>query len=164
MNSAFSDNHALLTQDQTILGMHNALTLRPQAADPATTVDQTAIYNKLDANTVPELFFRPNNSQTPIQMTFPSIKADSTATQYSFVAGPFIIYGGLITNPTLNQVVTLTPGTTLIYVDLIMTGITLPGFFVPMAVPTNITGTSFTISFENIAHPPFNLYYFAVGQ
>jgi len=159
---AFADNHVGLTQDDEFSGMHTALTLQPQMADPATSTTQIAIYNKLVGG-IPEMFFRPRANQTPIQMTYPSIKADLTTTQYSFVAGPFIIYGGKITNPTQGQTVTLTPGTTLIFVDLIIANSnTLPNQ-IAMAIPTNIAGTSFDIRYHAVITSNFDVYYYAVG-
>lgn len=163
INAAFSTNHVGLTQNSEFSGMHNFVTLRPQNSDPATSATQIALYNKL-VSSVPQMFYRPNNSQTPIQMTYSSLKADETNTQYSFVAGPFIVYGGLISNPTYNQLVSLSPGTTLLYVDLIIVNMQFPaGAFIIQAIPTNISGNSFNITFQNIAHPNFDVYYFAIG-
>lgn len=162
IDAAFADNHVGLTQDDEFSGMHTALTLRPQTLDPVTSVTQVAIYNKL-VSSIPEMFFRPSSNQTPIQMTYPSIKADLTNTQYSFVAGPFIIYGGLINNPTQGQIVTLTPGTTLIFVDLIVSNSKILPTQVQMAIPTNISGTSFNIAYQSTISTNFDVYYFAVG-
>ena len=69
--------------------MHTLLTLRPQATDPTTAADQIAIYNKLVTG-IPEIFYRPNSNQTPIQMTYPSLLTDSSNAQYSFIAGPLL--------------------------------------------------------------------------
>jgi hypothetical protein len=163
INSTFANNHAGLTEDPSISGMHNVLILRPQMADPATSSTQTALYNKL-VSSIPELFFRPNNSQTPIQMTYPSIKADSSNTQYSFVAGPFIVYGGFISAPTNGQLVTLSPGTTLLYVDMTVANSTISPTVQAEAIPTNITGTSFNITYQNTGgFGSFDVYYFAIG-
>jgi hypothetical protein len=157
--AAFATNHVPLTQDDEINGMHDELTLRPQTIDPTTSATQTAIYNKL-VSSIPALFFRPNSDQTPIQMTYPSIKSDSSGTQYSFVAGPFIIYGGLLTGPANGAVITLSPGTTLLYVDLTATAanVIASGW----ATPSNITGTSFKVNQPGGAGTQ-NVYYFAVG-
>ena len=111
INNAFSTNHVGLTKDPLVAGMHDVLTLRPQAGDPTTSASQIAIYNKLVGGT-PEMFYAPNSSQTPIQLTYPSIKSDSSTTQYTFMAGPFVIYGGLVTNPSNGQTITVTPTTT----------------------------------------------------
>jgi hypothetical protein len=163
ISAAFSDNHVGLTQDPTFSGMHDVLTLRPQGSDPTTSATQIALYNKL-VSSVPELFFRPNNSQTPIQLNYPSIKADSSNTQYSFVAGPFIVYGGFISAPTNGQVVTLSPGITLLYVDLTAANSTISPTVPSMAVPTSITGNSFTIKYQNTGGiGSFDVYYFAIG-
>lgn len=170
INAAFADNHVGLTRDDEFSGMHTALTLQPQAGDPVTSVNHNAIYNKLIGG-VPELFFAPNNSQTPIQMTYPSLVTGLQSTnpdvyfvrQYSFVAGPFIIYGGKITNPTQGQTVTLTPGTTLIFVDLIVANSKILPTQIATAIPTNITGTSFDITYQSTISANFDVYYYAVG-
>jgi len=160
INAAFADNHIGLTQDPELAGMHSQLTLRPQGGNPVTSATQIAIYQKLVAG-VPELFYAPSSSQTPIQMTYPSIKADSSNTQYSFAAGPFIIYGGFIPAAINGQTVTLTPGTTLIHVDLTIANLPVKPNFITMAAPTSIAGTTFTISFPGGLTIP--IYYFAVG-
>lgn len=164
---AFSDNHEGLTSNLEFAGMHDLLTMRPQGTamaplDPTTSAIQIALYNKLVSN-IPELFFRPSNNQTPIQLTYPSIKADSSTTQYTFMAGPFVVYGGLITNPTNGQTVTLTPVTTLQFVDLIVTNSTLLPAQIAMAIPTSIAANSFNISFSPHGGRTFDVYYFAIG-
>jgi hypothetical protein len=170
INQAFANNHVPL-QQQDFKGMHNVLTLRPQSGDPTTTATEVALYNKL-VSSVPEIFYGPASSATPIQMTYQSISTDPAAVQqYSFVAGPFVVYGGLIKNPTQGQTVTLTPGTTLLYVDLIMADVVKPqDNFVTTAVPTSISGNSFNISFGARSFPgpfssslKFDVYYFAIG-
>lgn len=163
INNAFSNNHISLTSDSSIVGMHNVLTLRSQSMDPTTSSTQTAIYNKLVSGT-PELFFRPNSNQTPIQLTYPSIKSDLSNNQYSFMAGPFIVYGGFISAPSDGQTVTLTPGTTLLYVDLTMTNAVNPKPIQSSTIaPTSISGTSFTIKFQSTITFTFDAYYFAIG-
>ena len=170
INAAFNTNHVGLTEDSSISGMHNVLTLRPQSDDPTTSSSQTAIYCKL-ANSIPQLFFRPNSNQTAIQLTYPSISTglnnasppEYLTQQYSFLAGPFIIYGGQLSNVSNGTIITLSPGTTLLYVDLTVIGIggSSGKFFT--AATTNITGTSFTISTQDTL-PNQNYYYMAVGK
>lgn len=173
INNAFADNHVGLTQNDQFSGMHRVLTLRT-VTDPTTSATQIAFYNKLVAG-IPAMFYRPSSNQTPIQMTYPSLRTgfQSTApdvyfpTQYSFVAGPFIIYGGYLSNITNPQLVNLSPGTALISVDVILENVKFPTGTVTVAAAaaTNIAGTSFTI--ETVAFPggsTVNAYYFAVGQ
>lgn len=168
IEAGFNENHTSLTADpNTILGMHELLLMRAQSGDPTTSAIQIASYNKL-VSSIPEWFYRPSSSATPIQMTYPSININPSAlTQYSFIAGPFIIYGGYIQIPTNGQVVTLTPGTSLLYVDLIATNVNHVGAaFAVTAAPTNINtpANSFTISYRAaIAGSKFDLYYFAIG-
>jgi hypothetical protein len=163
INNSFGDNHVGLTEDPEFSGMHSVLTMRPQAGAPSTNTTQVGLYNKL-VSSVPELFYQPSNNQTPIQLTYPSL-VNTTLTQYTFVAGPFIIYTGFINTPTNGQVVTLSPGTSLIYADLTVAHLTFQGLFVAMAIPTNLNApaNSFTIRFEAISTGTFGVYYFAVG-
>ena len=164
INAAFASNHSALNGDRFLAGVHTVLAMQP-TADPPTSPTQVALYNKIVAS-VPQLFYRPNNSQTPIQLTYQSIKADSTATQYTFIAGPFIVYGGLLTNITDGQVVNLTPGTTLLYVDLTAANVKGLKTVLPSPIPTLIAGTSFTIrneAFVPSATVRMDAYYFAIG-
>lgn len=163
INNAFADNHVGLTQNDSISGMHTVLTLRT-VTDPATSASQIALYNKV-VSSIPAIFFRPSSNQTPIQLTYPSIKADSSDTQYSFVAGPFIVYGGFLSNVSQNQLVTLTPGTNLRSVDLVVANPSVAPTVLAMAIPVNIVGTSFNIRFQALVPPEkLDVYYFAVGQ
>ena len=169
INTAFADNHGGLTQDLTIAGMHKVLTMRPESGDPTTSAIQTALYNKL-VSSIPALFFRPNSNQTAIQLTNGSIQTGLQSTnpdvyypqQYTFMAGPFIVYGGYLANVANNHVVTLTPGSGLLYVDLTVVNqfgiIGQPA----MAVPTSISGTSFTVKIKTIGGNR-DIYYFAIG-
>jgi hypothetical protein len=168
--SAFQVNHVGLTStnDDLYKGMHNVLTMQKQTVDPTTSATQIALYNKLDANNIPELFFMPSSSQTPIQLTYPSLNTTG-ATQYSFVAGPFVIYGGLITAATIGQLITLTPTTNLIYVGLTTANIrNLSAFANYIAVPTSINSpiSTFTIQYQtpNPAGTIIDVYYLAIGQ
>jgi len=171
--SAFANNHATLgTEEQ---GRHRVLVLRT-VADPATTASQVAIYQKL-VTAIPNLFYRPSNNQTPIQMTYPSVLTGlQTITppvyytdQYSFVAGPFVIYGGKVLNPGNNSPVTLSPNTTLKYVGLIITNYKFTGIGTPaaiaVAIPTSVSGNQFNISFQTQpSGVSFDVYYLAIGQ
>jgi len=170
INNAFSDNHVGLTQSSEKSGLHNVLTLRT-TTDPTTSATQTAIYNKLVA-TIPAMFYRPSSDQTPIQMTYPSIQtgiqtAPSTyyAQQYSFCAGPFIIYGGLLLNVTNPQTVNLSPGTTLLSVELVIANPINYGPPLNIGVAaTNIAGTSFDITASTfISGTEIDIYYLAIG-
>jgi len=88
--------------------------------------------------------------------------------QYSFMAGPFVIYMGKIVNPVNGQTVTLTPTTTLRYVGLSATNYkaTSSTIFFPVPLPTGVAGSSFNISF-NVAKPSsvsLDVYYLAIGN
>ncbi len=170
MANAFQVNHVGLTStnDDLYKGMHNILTMQGPQVDPSTSATQIALYNKLDANSIPELFFMPSSSQTPIQLTYSSLST-SGATQYSFVAGPFVIYGGLVTAATIGQTITLSPTTNLIYVGLTTANIrSLSSFTNYIAVPTSINTpvSSFTITYHtpNPAGTIIDVYYLAIGQ
>lgn len=158
----FGENHVGLTQDASVSGMHNLLNFQT-SSDPTTSATQIALYTKL-VSSVPQLFFRPSSDQTPIQMTYTSVKADSSNTQNSFVAGPFIIYGGFISAPTNGQVVNLTPGSNLIFVDTIAANLKIvQGIKTQVVIPTAISGASFTITFTGSIARPFDIFYFAIG-
>lgn len=162
INSSYADNHVGLTEDEN-QGMHNYLLYKDQAVDPTTSADQVAFYNKI-VSSIPQLFYMPNNAQTPIQMTSEWVKTDSSNTQYSFMAGPFVVYGGLVSNPTQGQTVTLTPNKTLRYVDLTVVNSSLTGNSGGvMAIPTSIAANSFNISYQPTTST-FNVYYFAIGN
>jgi hypothetical protein len=170
INTSFSDNHISPTNSTNTVGMHSVLTMRPQGGDPATGANQVALYNKL-VSSIPEIFFRPQNNATPIQLTFPSIGVATSppypSDQYTFMAGPFIVYGGLITNAANGQVKVLTPGTTLLYVGLTTANYVVGGGgsgVIAAATPTNIAGTSFTITFQNVSvTSKRDVYYLAIG-
>lgn len=168
ISNAFADNHIPLNQNDTIAGRHSVLTMRVKVSpvDPTTTSTQIALYNKL-VSSIPELFFRPSNNGTPIQLTYPSIKADSSDTQYSFVAGPFIVYGGFIANVGTGVTVNLTPGTNLRSVDVILANFKPASLSasVPVAAAVNISGNSFDILTRlQPDGSQADAYYFAVGQ
>lgn len=175
IGAAFADNHSSLGLGTQ--GKHNVLVLRSQVGDPSTSATQVAIYQKLVTG-VPNWFYRPNSNQTTIQLTYPSLVTGVQSTnptvyfpqQYSFMAGPFVIYMGKINNPSNGQTVTLTPVTTLRYVGLSVGSFSFtgnsPATFIALATPTNIVGNSFDIKF-NIARPinvSLDVYYLAIGN
>lgn len=163
IDEGFYKNHVGLTQDNSIAGMHETIIFRTQS-DPTTTVDQVGIYTKLVSG-VPNLFYAPNSAQTPIQMTFSSLKVDDTDTQYSFVAGPFVIFFGRVNNPTNGQTVILSPTTTLIFVDLcVVDPVVTSKLYLSVADATNITGSQFKIEWNTtISLPAINVFYTAIG-
>lgn len=165
MAAAWSVNHTQLTGNMDFQGMHNNFNLRPQMSDPATGATEVALYNKI-VSSIPQLFFRPNNSQTPIQMSYQNVKVDASDTQFTFMAGPFIIYAGKIIQPVNGVLVVLSPGSSLIHIDLIATNIKIVPTIPPTAVATNLSGMSFNVQYQMIApgQPiPFDLFYFGVG-
>lgn len=165
--NTFLINHVPLTAEKNI-GMHDALTLRPQNSDPTTSANQSAIYNKL-VSTVPQLFFRPSSNQTPIQLSNSNLNTIQTGaspfTQSSYIAGPFTIYMGTIQNCPNGQLVTLTPSTTLKYVGL---STILPGARTPdlatTAVATGLSGNQFTVTYNTgqLTSNP-TIYYTSIG-
>jgi hypothetical protein len=171
---AFAKNHSPLGNND-LQGMHDIMILRDQTnvGNPTTTATQVAIYNKL-VSSVPNLFYRPNNSQTPIQMTYPSIQTGLQPSppntyfpqQYSFVAGPFVFYAGIIKNPSNGQTITLTP----IVSQLRFVGVGVTNFnggntFVNSVVASNILANTFQIVYQT-APPGINrdVYYIAIGN
>jgi hypothetical protein len=164
INAVWANNHVPLNPlDNPVQGMHTVLTMRPESGDPTTTASQTALYNKL-VSSVPELFFRPASNGTPIQMTYPSLSTTGLR-QYSFVAGPFVVYGGFVNNPVSGVPITLTPSSTLLYVGLTPYGATGAPTVHLSLVPTSINTpvNSFTPKFQTGATIPI-MYYLAIGM
>lgn len=172
---AFANNHSALGLGTQ--GKHRVLILKDQTAtgDPTTSASQIAIYQKIIGGN-PSWFYRPSSNQTPIQLSYQSVQTGLQSTnpdvyyqnQYSFVAGPFVVYGGKVTNPAPNALVTLLPSTTLRYVGLIVTNYKKPTSApaaVAVAIPTNIAGNSFNISFAiQPVGVTFDVYYTAIGN
>jgi hypothetical protein len=159
INSVFGENHAAFTSDKSIRGMHNELDLYQQAGDPTTASNQIALYTKA-VSSIPMTFFRPSSDATPIQLTYPSISTGpNLSQQYSFIAGPFIIYGGLLTGVNNGAAITLTPTSTLIYVgvELIFQGINKTA--VQAVAVSGGSGFTLTMGVNNQ-----NIYYLAIGQ
>jgi len=167
INQTFFENHVGLTSVENV-GMHDVLTLRPQAVDtPTPAIDQAAIYNKLVTG-VPQLFFRPNSNQTPIQLSNEKLDTLQTGSggdaQSSFIAGPFTIYFGYFVNCPNPQPVTLLPASNLIYVGLstsYLGSVILPN----IAIATTIVANTFIIEYNfpvGAALPV--IYYMAVGK
>ena len=164
INAAFSDNHAGLTGDSDIAGKHTNLTLRDQALDPTTSAVEVSLYNKL-VSTMPQLFFMPSSNQTPIQMSYNGVGISTLATQYSYVAGPFIIYGGKVTSPVDGVTITLSPTSTLLSVFLTQANRPILSPVEVTVNPINIAGSSFDINMRNsTALTGVDVYYLAIGQ
>lgn len=168
INSTFLIDHVALTSVENV-GQHNALTLVPQAGDPATTATQSAIYNKI-VSSLPQLFFRPSTNQTPIQLSNSNLNTVQTgapgSTQSSFLAGPFTIYIGYVVGCTDGQVIVLPGSTTLLYVGLSTSLNQVRSTTITIAAAINIIVNQFTIHFDSaIASftPKPNIYYMAIG-
>lgn len=175
INQVFAKNHVRLNSTDlgNLQGMHSVLTFRANAnaaLNPNTTIDQLALYTKIVSGS-PELFFRPSNNQTPIQLTYPSISTGLQSTnpnvylprQYSFLAGPFVFYFGLL-DVNDGDVITLTPTTTLVYVAVLQVGGL--GSDKSSAAATNINsgGTNFTVRLPFTSFSgPFPISYIAIG-
>ena len=171
INSVFSENHEDLNQE--FQGYHNLLDLYKQVSDPVTAADQTAVYTKAVSGN-PCVFYAPNSAQTPIQLTYPSISTGKNNAvppvyldqQYTFMAGPFVVYGGVIKGAAQNQTITLTPSTTLIYVGLFIrdfkTGAQGPLTFAN-ACATNLSVNTFKIQFTT-GLPVQDVFYLAIGK
>ncbi len=171
INSVFAKNHVRLnsTEAGNSQGMHSVLTFRIQTLNPTTAADQIALYTKVVGSDI-SLFYAPSSSQTPIQLTYPSISTGLQSTdpdvflqrQYTFVAGPFVIYMGFIKEKD-GTVITLLPATTLIYVGLVSN----QGFGTDKTAvcATNVTANTFVVRFSdtgNVNYEPLN-FYFAIG-
>lgn len=167
---AMSANHAPLTGNPTLAGKHTFVILQT-TTDPATSSSQVALYNKL-VSSIPQIFFRPSNSQTPIQLTYNSvITGNNGATppvyiekQQSFVAGPFVFYFGIIKSPNTitGTVITLLPASNLLYVGLTPTN-TFGSQGLASFAATNITGNQFTMYQAPAVFILSDVYYVAIG-
>ncbi len=165
INRVFSENHVQMNNDE-FKGMHNFLNFRVQA-NPATSTTQIALFTKISGS--PELFFMPSNSQTPIQLTMSNLSTGLQSTnpdiylpdQYSFVAGPFIIYGGRINGVTNGQIKVLSPSSTLLYAGVVTIFKDKVGN--PQSFVGTLTGSSFPILINPILTPQ-DVYYFAIGK
>lgn len=170
INAAMGKNHFGMTIDEANAGKHNSITLQNQSAmagNPVTSATQCALFSK-QANGASNVFFSPNNSQTPIQLTYPSINT-GTLTTHTFIAGPFIVYCGFVNQPTLNQTVNLTPASTLIYIDLQVGFPNQIDAIIPaVATPTDIIGSSFKITYPTaFSLDPtfkFGVFYIGIGK
>ena len=163
INAVFSENHVPMNSE--LQGMHNLLNFRPQGLDPATSATQIALFTKL-VSSIPMLFYAPSSSQAPVQLTFPSLSTGLQssnpdvylADQYSFIAGPFVVYGGKITGATNGQVKVLSPTTTLLYASVK----TIYKVDLAVSSVTAIVGSSFTIGLGGPT--PQDIYYLAIGK
>jgi len=175
MNTVWTQNHVNLTALDN-QGMHNSLTFRIQTGDPSTSATQVALYTKAVGG-LPNLFFRPNSSQTPIQLTYPAIQTGlQTITppvyypqQYTFLAGPFVVYMGVLTGVTAGSPYTLSPTSTLLYAQATSVPFYDPAFpTLQRNIPIfpSVSGSIMTLNFSNPPTGPATLtiYYFAIGQ
>lgn len=167
--SVWSKNHIHInsTGEGREQGMHGPLTFREQVADPTTGANQVALYTKNVSNN-PCLFYRPQNNQTPIQMTYPSYLVGLQSSnpdvyfekQYSYSAGPFVVYSGVI-SVSNNQIITLLPATTLVYVSVLQWNAAAAGS--QNAAATNISGNQFTVRVPPATANPQKICYTALG-
>ena len=175
--AAFAQNHENL--NQPLQGAHNVILFK-EKSNPTTDANQIALYTKQ----VPPvtglrcLFYMPNSSQNPIQLTYPSISTGKdTATppkylvqQYSFLAGPFVVYGGIFKSVSSGQLITMTPSTTLLFIGLTINGAhstVSPGpgdaNIFATACATNISTNTFNIQFDS-SLPTQDVSYFIIGK
>lgn len=167
LNSVWAVNHSNLTGDAP-QGRHDVLTIRSQTVDPTTSASQVALYNKV-VSSIPELFFRPKSNGTPIQLTYPSQSATSGTQQYSFVAGPFVINGGFILNPSgipSGTPITVPGGSSILFASCTTSGATYLTTATPpkYVVPMNIVGNTFDVYFLPGTLKVTILYYLTIGQ
>lgn len=162
--NAFSANHGNLG-DEFLEGKHQTMVFQDETA-PGTTADQVAIYNKIVGG-IPNLFYQPNNSQSEIQLTYQTFNIDKTAAaQQTFIAGPFIIFTGFLSNVTNPQTVgPLSPGSSLVYVSVGTEKLNTANgnFFNFSAIATNVAGMSFDIRYATTAATPIDIYYLAIA-
>jgi hypothetical protein len=179
--AAFAQNHENL--NQPLQGAHDVILFK-EKSDPTTDANQIALYTK-PISSLPCLFYRPNSSQDPIQLTYSSIstgKDNATPSkyllqQYSFLAGPFVVYTGIFNDIASGYLATMTPSTTLLYVGLTILGagshpippaVADPNVFAT-ACATNVNGATgttpgvFNVQFD-ASLPVQKVSYFIIGQ
>ncbi len=170
INTVFSQNHIGLTSNEKS-GMHNTLLFRVQP-DPVTSSTQIALYTKITGG-FPSLFYSPSSSATPIQLTYPSLSTGNNGAtppvwfvrQNSFVAGPFVVYAGILPAIASGTTVTLLPSTTLIYVGLTFVNQRFIGNVNYANVcPSNIVSNTFKVQYQPILSTLPDIAYFAIGQ
>lgn len=155
--NAFAQNHIMLATNNQ--GRHSSLTMRVQSVDPSTASNQAALYCKLDANSVPQMFFRASSNQTPIQMTNSNLNTVNGAAGSSFMAGPFTIYFGYVLDAVQNQTVTLTPSSQILYVGLTA----INNANTSLVAPVNVDVNTFQIQYSRLTNPNVSVYYTAIG-
>ncbi len=160
IGQSFGENHSSMNYNPEAAGTHEALVIVPiklPDIPPVTDATQLALYSKIVGGpAIPELFFKPNNNQSEIQLTFPSILSDATQSQqYTFIAGPFVIYAGNVVNPIQNQQVILPKMSQILFV-----GLTFSIF--AQGLPVNVVGNIFEIQVTQ-ASTPKTVYYVAIG-
>ena len=166
---AFSTNHVALDSIDKTPGNHTSFTMRNQSVDPTTGSTEVSVYNKNDASSSPQLFFRPFNDATSIQMTNSNSSVIQDATQFrqsTFLPGPFTLYVGYLRDiPVTGQHVTLSPNTNLLYVGLSVVVQSNPTLNFPTAVVQNISGNTFDINFFHFDQDSIKVtvYYMAIG-
>ncbi len=137
------------------------LKMQPQGVDAVTDADHIALYTKI-VSSVPQLFFRPINNATPIQLSSEHVfTARDEAEQYTFMAGPFIIYGGFKPAVLTGQVITLSPTSDLLYVGLTISRTGIGPSAGIAATDINAPQSTFRAVFPGVVQGA--IYYFAVG-
>lgn len=166
INRVFLENHVQMNNDE-FKGMHDIVNFRAQP-DPTTSATQIALFTNLVGGQT-QLFYSPSNSQTPIQLTSSALSTGLQSTnpdiylpeQYSFLPGPFIVYGGKITGAVDGQVKVLAPTSTLLYAGVVT--IFKTALNNPQSFTSNLVGSSFTINLLPNTTPQ-DIYYFAIGK
>ncbi len=165
INEAFTENHVTLTEGNDSIGFHNEFTLRPQSVDPTLFTNQCALYNKLVSG-VPQLFFRSGVS-TPIQWSNSNVSTADNDNCYSFMAGPFTIFVGIIRNCLPVDSKTFSQVTTLLSASLGTVGKANPNSRSINAIPVSLVGNVLNIRYDPVVlKPPATtqvVYYTVIG-
>lgn len=165
--NAFSENHVPITTANDIFsGMHTELQMTTQS-DPATLIDEVALYSKTGTGGQPQIFFRGRSSGNIIQLSYQNVI--STGPYYqSFIAGPYILlFGKLlqISNGTTITYATYYPGLTFSEVEFVDLQISVTTVVPPIAAvagASSITTANFLVLTN--AAIPLDLYYFIIGK
>jgi hypothetical protein len=166
INSAWSVDHIPLTATDNV-GMHNALNMVKQSGTPRTSSSQVGLYVAADGSGNPQIFYCPNSSQTPIQLTLSAINVGATVqNQYSYMAGPFYVFigntgveaSGYVWTPQIS-------GRTLIYAQATAATVkNTKGEQIGYTVLTSISGGTVIFTYNTQPNTPnANMYYLVVA-
>lgn len=158
-NTYFGVNHVAFNaaSDQ---GKHNFSTYVDQGGDPATAVNEIALYSK-DVGGNSTLFLRKENNGAVVQMS--NLNPVSAANGYTFLPGALLLQWGTATlialgDTTVNFPITFSAQAYSVIINLI----NLPAAtIIPTLNTGTISATSFQVSYNGVVNT--DIYWMAIG-